>query len=184
MQSCINIFDHKIEDVNVAIYKSRIAAVGKFNLEGDREIDLGGAYLAPGLIDSHIHIESTMVPPYEFARAVIPHGTTSVVIDPHEIANVLGYEGIKFMLEAAKHNPLSIWLMLPSCVPASPLETSGSTLYATDLYPFLSEQWVLGIAEMMNYPGVINCSRDMIDKIKIARGKRIDGHAPGLTGHN
>lgn len=178
----INIFNHEIQNTDIAIYKSRIAAIGKFKIEGEKEIDFhNSCYAAPGFIDSHIHIESTMVPPDEFARAAAVHGTTCVIIDPHEIANVLGYEGIKYMMEAAKHNPISIFMMLPSCVPASPLETSGSTLYATDLYPLLSDEWVLGIGEMMNYPGVITGNRDMLDKIRIAKGKRIDGHAPYLA---
>jgi adenine deaminase len=118
----------------------------------------------------------------EFARAVVPLGTTSVVIDPHEIANVFGLEGIQYMLKSSKFNPMSVFMMLPSCVPATEFETSGAVLKGFDLYPLLSEKWVLGIGEVMNYPGVLKQDQDVLDKITMSHEKRVDGHAPGLTG--
>jgi adenine deaminase len=150
---------------------------------GAREIiDVKGDFLCPGLIDGHVHIESSMVTIPEFARAVLPNGTTSVVIDPHEIANVLGREGIRFMAKSAKGIPLNVFIMVPSCVPATHLESSGAVLKATDLRPLLEEPWAIGLAEMMNFPGVIFRDPEVLRKIEMAKGKRIDGHAPMLSG--
>jgi adenine deaminase len=179
----INVYSAEIVETDVAIYDDMIIALGK-GYRGEEEIDLKGLYLAPGFIDGHVHIESSMVEVPQFARAVVPLGTTSVIADPHEIANVLGYEGIRFMMESSKYNPLSVFFMLSSCVPSSPLETAGSELRAFDIFPFLREKWVLGLAEMMNYPGVLNAEPDVLDKIKIVPDKRIDGHAPGLSGRD
>lgn len=178
----VNVFSGDIEDGSVAICSGRIAGIGDYKAE--RIIDLKGAYLAPGLIDSHIHIESTMLSPYEFAKAVLPKGTTSVVIDPHEIANVCGKKGIQYILDASISLPLDIYIMLPSCVPATCMETSGARLSAEDLKPFLKYKNVLGIAEVMNFPGVIAAEKDLLNKIKlgIESCKRIDGHAPCLSG--
>ncbi len=123
-----------------------------------------------------------MVPPPEFARAVVPRGTTTVITDPHEIGNVLGLDGIRYMFDAAKYNPLSMFVMLPSCVPATDMETSGATLRSYDIEPFKDNPWVLGLAEMMNYPGIINGDPEVLAKITLFKDKIIDGHAPGLSG--
>ncbi|HNW59490.1 MAG TPA: adenine deaminase [bacterium] len=177
----VNVYAGEIMETDVAVYRDTIVALGQ-GYHGEEEVDLKGAYLAPGFIDGHVHIESSMVEVPQFGRAVVPLGTTSVVADPHEIANVLGYEGIRYMMDASKYNPLNVFFMLSSCVPASPLESAGSELRAFDLFPFLSERWVLGLGEMMNYPGVLNAEPDVLDKIHIVTEKRIDGHAPGLSG--
>src|SRR5256712_12545970 len=145
-------------------------------------LDLHGSYLAPGLIDSHVHIESSMVNVAEFARAVVPHGTTKVIADPHEIANVLGMTGIRYILDAAKYNPLSVFVMASSCVPAGPLESSGAQLSAYDLESLLQDKWVLGLAEMMDFRGVLATDDDVLAKLRIAAARPIDGHAPGVRG--
>jgi len=176
----VNVFSGEVYAEHVAGWDKFIVGFGEY--EARKVVDLEGAFLAPGFIDGHVHIESSMMDVPEFARAVVPLGTTSVVADPHEIANVMGYDGIRYMLESSKYNPLNVFIMLPSCVPASPLETSGSELRAFDIYPFFKEKWVLGLGEVMNFPGVINGSPDVLDKLKIIHGKRVDGHAPGLTG--
>lgn len=145
-------------------------------------IDLAGAWLIPGLIDAHMHIESTQLSPVEFARAVLPHGTTTVIADPHEIANVLGLPGIRYMLEAIKDLPIDVHIMAPSCVPATHLETSGASITPQDIEQILSWERVLGLGEVMNYPGVINRDPEMVANLRAARGRPIDGHAPGLSG--
>jgi adenine deaminase len=176
----VNVFSGEIEKQDVAIFDGVVVGFG--NYEARKTINVKGDFLCPGLIDSHVHIESSMVTIPEFARAVLPHGTTSVIIDPHEIANVLGREGIGFMAESARGTPLNVFMMLPSCVPATPMETSGATLKATDLRPILKEPRVIGLAEMMNFPGVIFGDPEVLKKIEMAKGKRIDGHAPMLSG--
>ncbi len=178
----INVFSGEIIKGDVAIYDTHIVGIGE-KYEGEEEYDVSGYFISPGLIDSHIHIESTMVTIPEFARVVVPLGTTSVVIDPHEIANVLGLDGIRYMLKSSKYNPLNVFVMLPSCVPATDMETSGAELRAFDLLPFLNEDWVIGLAEVMNFPGVINLETEVLDKIRLMANKVIDGHAPGLTGY-
>ena len=177
----INTLTGEIYPADVALKGKYIVGVGD-GYEAETVIDVDGLFVAPGFIDAHCHIESSMVTVPNFARAVVPKGTTSVVADPHELANVLGYDGIRYILESSKFNPLNVFIMLPSCVPATPLETAGSTLRAFDIFPFFKEKWVLGLGEMMNFPGVLSCDRDVLDKIKIAHPKRIDGHAPGLSG--
>ena len=180
----INVLSDEIEEgVDIAITEGRIAGVGP-HYEGDEVVDLAGQYVAPGFIDGHVHIESSMLSAREFSNVVCAHGTTAVIADPHEIANVMGTEGIRFMLASSKYCPVYVYIMLSSCVPASPLESSGAELNAVDLLPLMGDPWVLGLAEMMNYPGVINLDEDVIDKLKVARGTIIDGHAPGLTGLN
>ncbi|MER3401238.1 MAG: adenine deaminase [Thermoflexus sp.] len=179
----INVFTGDIYEADIAIQGSWIVGVGE-GYTAREVIPLRGRFVAPGFIDAHVHIESSMVPPPEFARAVVPHGTTVVIIDPHEIANVLGLDGIRYMLNAAKYNPLSVFVMLPSCVPASPLGTAGATLYWYDLRPLLSNPWVLGLAEMMNYPGVINGDPVVLDKLRAFAHVVRDGHAPQLTGRD
>ncbi len=177
----INVFSGEIYTTEIAVAEDRIAAVGT-GYQGRQVIDLEGRYLCPGFIDAHVHIESAMVPPREFARAVLPHGITTVIADPHEIANVLGLEGIRFMLQDAKYGPLSVFVVAPSCVPATHMETSGSQLEFYDLATLLGNPWVLGLGEVMNYPGVIQGDRRVLQKIQTFNGHIIDGHAPGVTG--
>ena len=177
----VNVLSGEILDTHVAIARSRIVGVGD-GYEAEQVIDLEGAYLAPGFIDAHVHIESSMAPPSEFARTVVPRGTTTVVTDPHEIANVLGLDGIRFMFESAKYGPLSMYVMASSCVPATTMETNGATLHWYDLVSLKSDPWVLGLAEVMNFPGVIYGDDDVLDKLRIFREDVIDGHAPGVTG--
>lgn len=176
----VNVFTGEIYPADVAIWNGFVVGFGDY--EAEQAIDLDGLYLAPGFIDGHVHAESSMVEIPQLARAVVPRGTTSVVCDPHEIANVMGYDGIRYILESSKYNPLNVFIMLPSCVPATRLETSGSELRAFDIYPFFKEKWVLGLGEVMNYPGLLECDPELLDKLKIIHGKRIDGHAPGLAG--
>ncbi|MFL5735335.1 MAG: adenine deaminase [Chloroflexia bacterium] len=180
----VNVLSGEIYPADVAIVGERIAGVsatpGRY--KGREVLDLGGQYVAPGFFDAHVHIESSLLLPAEFANAVLPHGTTSVVSDPHEIANVHGVEGIRFMLEASKGLALRVFVMLSSCVPATHMETSGAHLGVEDLRPLLDEERVLGVAEMMNYPGVIGGHDDMAGKAMLAHsnGLRVDGHAPLL----
>ncbi len=148
--------------MDVAIYKGMIVGLGE-GYHAKNEIDISNQYLSPGFIDGHIHLESSMVKVSEFARTVVPLGTTSVVIDPHEIANVFGLEGIRYMLKSSKYNPLNIFMMLPSCVPASSFGTSGANLNITDLYHLFEEKWVLGLGEMMNFQGVLNKVPEVLD---------------------
>jgi len=176
----VNVFSGEIEKKDVAIYGGMIVGFGDY--EARKTIDVNGDFLCPGLIDGHVHIESSMVTIPEFARAVLPNGTTSVVTDPHEIANVLGREGIRFMAESARDVPLNVFIMLPSCVPATHMETSGATLKAGDLKTLFKEPWAIGLAEMMNFPGVIFGNPEVLKKIEMSKGKRIDGHAPMLSG--
>jgi adenine deaminase len=176
----VNVFSAEVYRADVAVWGGRIVGVGEYS--GKKEIDLGRAYVLPGLIDGHMHVESTMVKVQEFARSVVPRGTTSVVCDPHEIANVHGLEGIHYILNSAKYSPVNIFVMLSSCVPATDFETSGANLRGFDLFPLLREKWVLGLGEMMNYPGVLLEDEGLLDKISMTQEKRIDGHAPGLTG--
>jgi len=176
----INVFSGEICREDIAIHKGYVVGFGAYKAK--KKLDLNGKFLAPGFIDGHVHIESSMVSISEFARAVAPKGVTSVITDAHEIANVLGIDGIKYMLESSKNQPLNVFFMLPSCVPATNMETAGAHLTGFDLYPFLKEKWVVGLGEVMNFPGVVSADDDMLNKIKIAVGKRIDGHSPGLCG--
>jgi adenine deaminase len=179
----VNVYSGEIIEGDVAIYQDRIAGVGP-RYKANKKINVKGKYIAPGFIDGHFHIESSLVVIPELARIIVPLGNTSIIADPHEITNVLGYDGIRFMLESSKYNPLNVFFTLPSCVPATDLETSGSSMKAFDIFPFFREKWVVGLGEVMNYPGVLNGSDDVIEKIAITEGKRIDGHAPGMTGKN
>jgi adenine deaminase len=176
----VDVFSCQIEKKNIAIFGGMIVGFGDYPAR--KIIDVGGDFLCPGLIDGHVHVESSMVTIPEFARAVLPNGTTTVIIDPHEVANVLGQRGIRFMAESARGVPLNVFIMLPSCVPATHMETSGAILKAMDLRPFFKEPWALGLAEMMNFPGVILRDPEVLKKIKMANGRRIDGHAPMLSG--
>lgn len=177
----VNVFSAEVYEGDIAILGERIVGIGS-GYEGKKEIDIERRFVLPGLIDGHMHIESTMVKVQEFARSVVPRGTTSVICDPHEIANVHGLEGIHYILNSSKFSPVNIFVMLPSCVPATEFETSGANLRGFDLYPLLREKWVLGLGEMMNYPGVLREDEGLLDKISMTENKRIDGHAPGLTG--
>lgn len=176
-----NVFTGQFIPGDVAIVDGYIAAVGRY--KGKVEVDCAEKYLTPGFIDGHVHMESSMVSPTEFANAVLPWGTTTVIADPHEIANVAGKAGLKYMLKAAEAAPLNIYFMLPSCVPATCLETAGAVLTAADLGEFITHNKVIGLGEMMNYPGVIHCDREVLAKLEIAAERIIDGHGPGLTGH-
>jgi adenine deaminase len=169
--------------VTVSIHKGRIVGIDD-GLEAQDVLDLGGAYLAPGLIDAHVHIESSLLCPPEYAKVVLPRGTTTVVADPHEIVNVLGYDGMRFMLTASENLPLDVYFMVPSCVPATEFDTAGSALYASDMHPFLRDHRVLGLGEVMNYPGVLSREQRLMDKIALFSNEKkpIDGHAPGLSG--
>ncbi len=177
----VNVWTGEIYQTDIIVQDGRIVALGG-RYAAEEEIDLGGRYVCPGFIDAHVHIESSLCTPPEFSRAVLVHGVTTVVTDPHEIANVLGLEGIRFMLERAKHGALNMFVMASSCVPATHMETSGARLEAEDLEPLLSHDWVLGLAEVMNYPGVVNGDEGMIDKLEMFHEKVLDGHCPGLTG--
>ncbi len=176
----VNVFSGRVEKTSVAIAGGIIIGIGDYRAK--KVIDLKGAYLAPGFMDAHVHIESSMVTVPEYARAVVPHGTTTVIIDPHEIANIFGINGIRYMINSSKGCPLNVFVMLPSCVPASGLETSGADLTSRDLAFLWGEEQVLGLAEMMNYPGVLNLDPEVMAKIRAAGDSPIDGHAPGLSG--
>jgi adenine deaminase len=177
----LNVFTGELLRGDVAIAGSWIAGVGP-DYVGNEVHDLGGAVLVPGLIDGHVHIESSMVGPAQFARAVIPRGTTTVIADPHEIANVAGAAGIRYMLEASHDLPLSVLINLPSCVPATSMGTSGATLEAEDLLALAGEERVLGLAEFMNVPGAVLGLPGALEKLLAFQGKVIDGHAPGVSG--
>ncbi|MFW9804607.1 MAG: adenine deaminase, partial [Candidatus Thorarchaeota archaeon] len=180
--SVVNVFSGDIIEGDVAIHQGYIAGIGKY--VGSNTVDLKGKYVVPSFFDAHVHVESSMVMPLQYARAVVPHGTGAVVADPHEIANVLGLEGIMYMSKSMRGGPLEFYIMLPSCVPSTDLETNGVALDFLDIKPLLSEHYVLGLAEAMNYPGVVYRDPDILEKIRVtlATGKRVDGHAPDLAG--
>lgn len=178
----VNVFTSELEDGDIAIEDGYIVGIGSY--EGERETDLNGNVVCPGLIDGHIHLESSMLSPEEFAKTVIPHGTSAVVTDPHEIANVAGAEGIRFMMDHTKDLDLDVYFMLPSCVPAAKLDESGAVLSADDLAPFYTDRRVLGLAELMDCHGTIQAEPNIMEKITSAadHGRVIDGHGPFLTG--
>ena len=178
----VNVLSGEIHETNVAVDDGRVIGFGDYDAK--QIIDVAGAYLAPSLIDGHFHVESTMVTIPEFARAVVPHGTGAMVIDPHEYANVLGMDGIRYVLESSKNLPIDFFIMLPSCVPATHLETAGARFTADDLAFMMSDDRIAGVAELMNYPGVFLGHESELAKIDAGRGKVIDGHAPGLRGKN
>jgi Adenine deaminase (EC 3.5.4.2) len=177
----INTFVGEIGQGDVAIYDDRIAGIGDYK-KAEEIIDLQGSYLSPGLINGHTHIESSMLHPAQYACAVVPSGTLTVITDLHEIANVCGLEGIKFVMDWAQKLPLDMLFMVPSCVPATPLETSGARIDAEEVKKLLAYPDVIGLGEMMNFPGVVNGVEEVLSKIAAARGRVIDGHAPGLSG--
>ncbi len=178
----INVFSGTIEPQAIAIAQGRVVGFGEYPAQ--KVLDLEGRFLSPGLIDAHCHIESSMVGVREYARAILPHGVTTVVTDFHEIANVMGTRGIRLMREGMGATPFNLYCMLPSCVPATSLETSGAEIQAKDLKDLMEEEWVRGLGEMMNFPGVIHGDPQVLKKISMtqAHGKRVDGHAPGLSG--
>ncbi len=177
----VNVFTGEVEAGNIAICGDRIAGVGDYH-QGKEVLDIGGRYLAPGLINGHTHVESSLLDIPQYARAVVGRGTLAVVTDLHELANVCGLEGIRYVLDCARHLPLDIFLLAPSCVPATGLETSGASLDATDIRHLLRWRGVIGLGEVMNFPGVLHGDAGIMDKISLAQGKVIDGHAPGVTG--
>ncbi len=177
----VNVFTGEVLDADVAIAGETIAAVGT-GYTGKTTLDLGGQYLVPGLIDTHVHVESSMAIPAQFARAVVPHGVTTVVSDPHEIANVAGAAGIRYMLEASEGLPLTVFVNLPSCVPATHMGTAGATLEADDLLALRDLPRVLGLAEFMNVPGAVLGLPGALEKLLAFGDGHIDGHAPGVSG--
>lgn len=174
-----NVFTGEFVPGDVALVQGYIAGVGKYS--GRQEIELDGSFVTPGFIDSHVHMESSMVRPAEFSRILAASGTTTIVADPHEIANVMGAAGIRYMLESTEGLPVTVYFMLPSCVPSTRLETAGAVLEAEDLAEFISHPRVLGLGELMNYAGVLTRDEKVLAKVTLAEGKLIDGHAPGLT---
>ncbi|MBT3272826.1 MAG: adenine deaminase [Spirochaetales bacterium] len=181
----VNIFTAAIEEANIALYQKRIAGIGNYT-EGKEIIDVKGAYVVPGFIDAHLHIESSMLSPREFARAVLPRGTTTVIADPHEITNVLGTDGLEYLIESTDGIPLNVYIALPSAVPATDLETAGARLGPEDMVSFVAKypKRIIALGEVMNYPGVLNTNNELITKIEILRHeyRKIDGHAPGMRG--
>jgi len=178
----VNVFSGQIETADLAVHDGFIAGWGRY--EGRETLRADGMYVSPGFIDGHIHIESSLLSPANFCAAVLPWGTSAVVADPHEIANVLGLEGIRYFLECARNLPLDVFLNLPSCVPASPLETAGASLRAVDLQSLLPDENLLGLAEMMNFPGVIGADPLVTDKLLLFQDLVIDGHCPRLSGRD
>lgn len=177
----VNVFSHEIVKADVAIEKGIVVGIGSY--DGINNIDLNGKYITPGFIDPHVHIESSMVSPAEFAKAIVPMGTTTIITDPHEIANVCGLEGIEYILKSSEELPLCVYSMLPSCVPATDFENSGARLEAKDLEKYINHERILGLGEMMNYPGVINQDKIVTDKLELAKRykKYIDGHIPNIS---
>jgi len=176
----VNVFSGELEKTDLAVKNGMIVGLGQYT--GHEIWDVPGKYVAPGLIETHLHIESSMLCPVELARVLLTHGTTTIVADPHEIANVLGIQGVRYMLKASEKLPLDFFFMAPSCVPATHLETSGASLTAEELRVLLDEPRILGLAEMMNFPGVINCLPQVLEKIKLFASRPKDGHAPLLSG--
>lgn len=177
----VNVFSGAVEETSIACAGDRIAGLGD-DYQARETVDLNGAYVAPGLIDAHVHIESSLCTPVQFARAVLPRGVTTVVIDPHEVANVAGMAGLRFMAQTSATLPLSVIVMASSCVPATHMETNGATLTAAELAQLLAEGTVHGLAEVMNFPGVVYGDIEVLAKIAAFEGRSRDGHAPGLTG--
>jgi len=176
----LNVLSGEIHEGDLAVDGGRVVGIGSY--EGERIVDCSGAYICPAFIDGHIHIESTMLSVPEFARAVIPHGTGSVVADPHEFANVVGLKGISYVCEAARSIPMNLFIMMSSCVPATPLESAGASIDRDDMFLFMHQENIAGVAEMMNFPSVYSGVQSELDKIALANGKRVDGHSPSLTG--
>ena len=179
----INVFSGAIHECDVAVHGGFIVGLGD-DYHGKEEIEAKGKWITPGMIDGHIHIESSMLLPSRLASALLPHGTTTIISDPHEIGNVMGIEGIRYMLRESQSIPFDIFFMAPSCVPATHLETSGAQLSASDLEKLKDEPRILGLAEMMNYPGVLGGDPDVLEKLILFNDKIIDGHGPSLKGYD
>ena len=179
----VNVFSGEIQEQDVALYDGMVVGVGPA-YQGREEIDAKGKWVTPGLIDAHLHIESSMLLPSRLAAALLPHGTTTIISDPHEIGNVMGIEGIEFMLKESDSLPFDIFFMAPSCVPATHLETSGARLEASDLARLKNERRILGLAEVMNFPGVLMGLPEMLEKLTLFRDGIIDGHAPAVAGYD
>ena len=177
----VNVFSGEIEDVDIAIVDGLIAGLGG-DYEAKEVIDLDGAFVAPGYIDAHVHIESSLCVPREFAAAVVPRGVTTVVTDPHEIANVAGPAGVAFIYESSRGLPLEVIVMAPSCVPATPMATAGGVIGAADLSSLRASSQAHGLAEFMNFPGVIGGDKDVLAKLDAMEGRPVDGHCPGVRG--
>ncbi len=179
----LNVFTGEVVTTNVALGGERVVGIGLQYRQAQEIFDLSGRYLLPGFIEGHIHIESSLLTPEGFAMVVVPRGTTAVIADPHEIANVLGLHGVRYMLRASRALPLDCYFMASSCVPATGLETAGAALGQEAIAALLEEERVLGLAEVMDYPSVIQGRREIQEKITLARSrsKLVDGHAPGLT---
>ena len=180
----VNVFSNELCHGDIAVAEGLIVGMGEYS--GNTEVDMGGKIVLPGFVDAHIHLESSLVSPTEFAKAVLPHGTTTVITDPHEIANVMGTDGIEYMLQATEDLPVDVRFMLPSCVPATPLDESGANLDYRAIDSFYDHPRVQGLAEMMNFVGIINGDSQVVEKIVASQAhhKKIDGHAPGLTGND
>lgn len=180
----LNVFSNEFLSGDIAVANGLIAGVGKY--DGKTEIDVSGKFVLPGFIDAHIHLESSMVTPAEFAKAVVAHGTTTVITDPHEITNVMGIDGVEYMIQASQNLPIDVHFMMPSCVPATEIDESGAELDCKDIDLYLDNKKVLGLAEMMNYVGVINGDKNVLSKIVTSQvhHKKIDGHAPELSGND
>ena len=179
----VNAFNGEVEKGDVAICGDSVAGVGDYP-EAKEKLDLDGKYLAPGLINGHTHLESSMLDVGQYARAVVSHGTSALVTDLHEIANVGGLQGIRYVLDCARRLPLDLFLMAPSCVPATHLETSGASIGPEDIRRILKWRGCIGLGEVMNFPGVLFGDAGVLSKIESARGKVVDGHAPGVTGND
>jgi adenine deaminase len=179
----VNVFSGEIQERDVAVYGASIAGVGS-GYQGKEEVNVTGKWIVPGLIDGHIHIESSMLLPSNLAAALLAHGTTSIVSDPHEIANVMGIDGIQFMLSESGSIPFDVFFMAPSCVPATTLETAGAALSASDLKGLKNEPRVLGLAGVMNFPGVLMGDEGILEKIALFADRVIDGHCPSVRGHD
>ncbi|QMS84400.1 adenine deaminase [Candidatus Xianfuyuplasma coldseepsis] len=175
----VNVFNQSIEIADIAIQDGIIVGIGDYS--GTQEIDCSNQYVAPGFIDGHVHIESSMLTPSEFSKLVVPKGTTRVIADPHEIANVKGVKGLGFMLRSSLDTPLHVHIMIPSCVPATAFETAGASIDAEDIYNLHKREGILGLGEVMDYPGVIHGNKALLDKLSIMQDSIIDGHAPGVT---
>lgn len=180
----VNVLSGEIYSGEVAIYGGKIIGMGSVEYDGEKIFDAGGKYLAPGFIDAHIHIESSYISPEQLGRIIVPCGTTSIIADPHEIANVCGLRGLRYMLDAAQRTKLNIVYAMPSCVPATPFEDAGAVIEAADMLELIDDENIFGLGEFMNAPGIINCDDNALDKILLANkfGKMADGHAPKLTG--
>ena len=178
----VDVKNRKLIRGDLAVSDGKIIGIGTFS--GKQEVDCQGKYLCPGFIDAHVHIESSMAAPLEFAKAVMPHGTTTVIADPHELVNVKGNEAMKYILDATEDIPLSVYVMMPSSIPATPFETNGADFTAKDMERWKDHKRVLGLGEVMCYPAVLSGDPEILAKLRLCRGMIIDGHAPGLTGED